>query len=268
MLITVILFFHYPAYSQSSNGIPLSVDSISYCGYLITQISEKIDSIHEFIGLEIRKNHSIEFRIKPCADIKWELKTILANGRMQLFVQTYSGGAHGPYSYWIFDFHNRIDILYHSDGKNSELDYITGFFDADSNGSLEFKQYGHLFRCFPLPRSESPAASVILTYSPQLNRFIQANRRFSRFILGDESIRLKEIQESDNSRRLNKDPYYLEQCKAKIIKLLVDYIYSGEESTGWKMFNRWYKFSDKAEVEQCVRENLSESNVYIDIYHK
>jgi hypothetical protein len=115
---------------------------------------------------------------------------------------------------------------------------ITDFYDFQDNMSM----------------SQIPLPEIIFKYERKSARYLPANHLFLEYALRNVAAQ-ERAESSDESA-----------ARSPVLKVLLDYIYAGEEERGWLYFNRQYKLSDKDEIERRVKSILHAEPVYKFIY--
>ena len=95
-----------------------------------------------------------------------------------------------------------------------------------------------------------PLPVIVFKYSPTAKIYLPANHRFPDYFL--ESL-------SDITTESDSDEY---AAKSRILRLLLDYVYAGNEEKGWALFEQQYTFSDEVEVRKRVWAILRNQPVY------
>ncbi len=239
-------------------------------GYDIIKTHDSTDSGENVYSLVISRNDSIKFRteigVTDSMGVEYVLYPLIPNGRKQVIVFEYTGGAHCCSMYWILDLADTIHVLYHSDEEETEIGDIGRIYDIDNDGRYEFTQYIRSFHYFDkLCGACSPGADAIFKYSDSLGGFRLANREFPSVNL--EAIEKKKLdvkQFLDTTRVFNQE--LSTELLGVTLDVLIHYVYAGQDSIGWAHFDRNYVLPDKAEMKAKIQAVFNTSVVYRDLY--
>ncbi|MFZ1082261.1 MAG: hypothetical protein WAO19_10085 [Candidatus Kryptoniota bacterium] len=223
-------------------------------------------------SLVISRNDSIKFRTGIGVDdsnyVTYVLFPLLPNGRKQVIVEEYTGGAHCCRMYWILDLADTVTVLYHSDETETEVGFISEVADFDNDGFYEFTQGLNSFHYFEnLGGPGSPWPLAVLKFSVDKRCFVLANRDFPAIVLRDIEDKESEVQELlDTTKVFDYDAS--SDLLSETLDVLLRYVYVGQDSIGWAYFNKNYVLSDSLKMRKKIQDVLETSTVYKQLYHR
>lgn len=225
------------------------------------------------VGKIIKKNKVLA-RVYSQKDywIKFSLFNFLGRKDKQLVIQTYSGGAHCCYDYYIFDLKPKFRKIYDLSKFDSANEIGNELIpvDIDKNGIFEFKQdvmafdymgtWGHITATFP------PA---IFHFNKKKQKFALATKRFPNFVL-------KELKENISSlddwiKETSKTEPKIKQEEIEEIKTRETFlylVYAGKREDAWKLFEEKYNFQFRDKFRNDFKELFSNDPTYLSIYGK
>jgi hypothetical protein len=241
-------------------------------GYDIVRTKERIDSTTCIYSVLIQQNDSVKFRTGiGVYDSNWVifgLYRLIPNGRNQVVIEEFTGGAHCCYMYWIVDLARPIKVVYHSDENETEIGYLMEFEDFDGDGSYEFTQILNSFHYFDrLCGACSPAGMVVLKYSEESDCFEIANRTFPSVVLKDVEKKKAEVKALLDTKKPHTWDYSTELLSGAL-DVLIHHVYAGQDSIGWAYFDENYALSDKSEMKKKIQAVLESSVVYQQLYQR
>jgi hypothetical protein len=184
----------------------------------------------------------------------------------QLVIMQYTGGAHCCWIYKIYDFTPKLRLIF--DGEKYGADTI-GYElqpeDIDKDGRYEFTQAVMTFDYFHMSHASSVFPKAIFSYDEQRKAYLPSNRKFSSYLLSGIEEDLKRVDE-ERSKAAPGDVISNERYLAAVLRVMLKYIYAGQEAKGWELYDREYKASDRAEIKTDVRKALRTDPVYQSIY--
>lgn len=243
-----------------------------YNGYNIVKTHDIADSSENVYSLIISRNNSVKFRTKIGVDdssrVNYVLYPLIPNGRKQIIIEEHTGGAHCCHLYWILDLGDTIRILYHSNENETEIGALMWIFDYDNDGYYEFSQYLNSFHYFDkLSGANSPGAVAVYKYSKKLGIYVLANSDYPNENLERIEYTKSSVKEIlDSTKEFDSEDS--ENLLSKTLEVLIDYIYAGQENTGWLYFDSNYVLPDKIEMKEKIRSVLKASVVYKEMYNK
>ena len=195
-----------------------------------------------------------------------ELIELLGSGKKQLVVSQYTGGAHCCTLYWIYELTPAFRLLFRSKDFEtigySEVHEL--FQNIDTDSDLEIIDNTPAFYYFDdLAFVSSPTPTLIFDYNHRTRKFEQANRRFVKYLLKDQS---DAIARSRTIRKSNPS-----QHRVDSFVLFLDFVYAGREHAGWKYYHEEKAKSDWGQYfhrDATIRQVLNAEPAYRLIYRK
>jgi hypothetical protein len=131
--------------------------------------------------------------------------------------------------------------------------------DLDDDGIYEIivpitDFYG--FEGSRLSTMETPLPDIIFRYDPVQREYLPANVHFKECILRD-------TQAAEKSLREIEEPHL-----ARLMSIVLDYVFVGEEQRGWKLFEETCDLQDKARIRSDMQDVLKAHPVYRYIYKR
>lgn len=255
------IYFNYWAEKQYETKVE---------GYTIIKTCDTVESTHTVYSLIISRNGSIKFRTKvgveDSNDVKYILYPLVPNGRKQVIIEEYTGGAHCCRMYWILDLVDSVRILYQSDETESELGEIYQIIDFDKDGCFEFTQFLNSFHYFDnIPGAASPFGRAVFKYSKETRTFLLANREFPLVNLEDIDKKKADVKQFlDTTKSFNQD--LSTALLALTLDVLIDYVYAGQDSIGWSFFDKNYVLRDKHQMEEKIQGVFDTSIIYNELH--
>jgi hypothetical protein len=162
---------------------------------------------------------------------------------------------------WVVDFSNGFKLVF--DGHKFLVGRESGdmtIVDFDGDGIKEIMVpitafYG--FEGWRLTTSETPLPEIIFKYAPGRREYLPANPFFKECLLRD-------IQAADNSLRSSN----VQPGLGRLMSVVLDYVFVGEEQRGWKFFDEMCKLPDKAAIKADTRKELIRHPIYQYVYKK
>jgi hypothetical protein len=162
-----------------------------------------------------------------------------------VIVQDWSGGAHCCFDYYVFHVHGGA---LRREGVIRSGDCELRVADVDQDGALELIGCDARFAyAFDLPFADSPLLPVVYTFRDR--GYVADNRRYPqifRFRVARDRRRLAEAEQAQDARG----------ARAAAISLLLHTLYAGRVTEAWCVFERGYRWGDRAAVRQEVLETL------------
>lgn len=183
--------------------------------------------------------------------------SVLNNGTDQLVV---SQEASRTGRQWIADFSEKFRIIFNGErfGVGREAGDMT-FSDLDGDGIFEITVpltafYG--FEHSRLTTVETPLPDIIFKYDSKRREYLPANPYF-------KGCLLKNIEAAEkNLRRLSDQP-----ALGRLMSIVLDYVFVGEEQRGWKFFEENCNFGERARIKADMRKKLRGQPVYRYLQH-
>jgi hypothetical protein len=162
---------------------------------------------------------------------------------------------------WVADFAKGFKIIFdgHKFHVGREAVDMT-ISDLDGDGVHEIivpitAFYG--FERWRLTTSETPLPDIIFRYDPVQREYLPANLYFKECILKDTEAAEKSAREIEKEIGLG-----------RLMSIVLDYVFVGEEQRGWKFFQETCKLPDKAKIKSDMQEVLKAHPVYRHIYNR
>lgn len=172
---------------------------------------------------------------------------IISQGRFKTGVQ------------WVADFSKGFNVIF--DGIRFDVgreadDMIIS--DLDGDGIHEIivpitAFYG--FQSWRLTTGETPLPGIIFRYDSIQNEYLPANPHFRDCLLRDTDAAAKSAREIEKEIGLG-----------RLMSIVLDYVFVGEEERGWKLFEDMCDLPDKARIRSDLQDVLKAHPVYRYIY--
>jgi hypothetical protein len=160
---------------------------------------------------------------------------------------------------WVVDFSKGFKTIFdgHKFFVGREAGEMT-LSDLDGDGIQEIivpitAFYG--FESQRLTTSETPLPDIIFRYDPDQREYLPANPFFKQCVLKDAVAAEKRVREI-------KEPPSL----GRLMSIVLDYIFIGEERHAWKLFDETCDLPDKATIKQDMQRELNRHPVYRYVY--
>lgn len=209
------------------------------------------------------------------------LAPLLGNGKQQLIIEQFSGGAHCCGAYWVYELYPRVRRIF--DGTRWDIgdgfDEME-FSNLDGGRELEFVQKILTFDYFEdMCYAESPEPKIIFKYDRRKMMYYPANNRLPSVALKGIREKIEAIRsENKRAKIVNKkgsDEFIaLSTYRWDMYDILLAYIYAGKEREAWKFYNSMpdFRVIDKIEGqpfgEREVRLRLKSDPVYKFVYRR
>lgn len=163
---------------------------------------------------------------------------------------------------WVVSLSPRPRVIY--DGPafaaGREIDDL-GVADLDGDGVYELSApltnfYG--FRDWALSPAATPLPRVVFRYDEKAGRYLPANARFRRHLLGDATEARPKVRGTGSP----------ESHLSDVLSVVLAHVFAGEERAGWEFYEETYGLPDKAEVRRETEAELRAQPVYRFIYAK
>ncbi|MCM3873627.1 MAG: hypothetical protein ND895_23320 [Pyrinomonadaceae bacterium] len=271
------------SFGQSLEQVFINEDRFGYNGYTITRSLERSAKTASFIDSRIivRRGNKTLATIEGCCyreSTRFALIPLLGNGRKQLVVEAYSGGAHCCTSYHIYDLAARFRSIF--DGGKYDFDqvgYEMELVDINSDGAYEFVQRVMNFDYFNGSHAGSIFPEVVFAYDRRAGEFRPGNRAFASYVLRDIGKKEQLVStlnadvsslgriSSGDAKTLADSRFRADYYKA-VADVLLTYVFAGRREEGWSYFDKNYRLRDKGTLRAGLREVLASSTVYGSIY--
>ena len=220
----------------------------------------------EYLTLSLINEPSVNIEVFWGFAVKADLLTgrdITGEGNPDLIIETFSGGAHCCFQYFVLD----LSEFYITRYLQTQASNCPGEFkDLDYDGSYEFITCDDILAYTYCSFVATPLPPVILKYRKGIgyapatpnfkNDFDMASR-----ILADTS-RAEQAQaqfiEPYDVDPTSRNEYFL--CPA--IQVALDYLYTGNTEKAEQEFYRFYIFPDGSEIWRMVTQVVTRSSLY------
>jgi hypothetical protein len=164
-------------------------------------------------------------------------------------------------SQWVVDFNREMNVIF--DGQKFAVGregYDLAILDLDRDQIYELIAplcafYG--FEKGRLSTMETPLPGIVFKYDSGLREYLPANPYFRECLLPD-------IEKAGNNLRAMTEQPSL----GRLMSIVLEYIFVGEEKRGWRFFEETCKLPDKAEIRSDMQDTLKTHPVYRYIYKR
>ena len=161
---------------------------------------------------------------------------------------------------WVADFSQGFKIIF--DGHKFNVGREAGdmtISDLDGDGIQEIivpitAFYG--FERWRLTTAETPLPDIIFRYDCTQREYLPANPHFRDCILRDAEAAAKSVREIEGPNL------------ARLMSIVLDYVFVGEEQRAWKLFADVCDLPDKARIKRDMQKELNRHPVYRYVYKK
>jgi hypothetical protein len=161
---------------------------------------------------------------------------------------------------WVADFSKGFKIIF--DGQKFRVgreSYDMTISDLDGDGIHEIivpltAFYG--FEGGHLSTADTPLPDIIFRYDPVQREYLPANLFFKRCILKDAAAAEKSLREIE------------EPNLGRLMSIVLDYVFIGEEQHAWKLFEETCDLPDRARIKHDMQRELNRHPVYRYVYKK
>lgn len=237
---------------------------LAYAGYEISTPTKqvRIENYNEPINVTyavIKKNGTavneidgFEKEHHPLgADTEFGLYSFLGRPSKQLFIeQTQWRG----WTYTIADLSPAYRVVYDSRrwGVGRELTYR----DIDGDGVQEIWQSVMGFTFFEgLTNASSHVVDITFKYDPRSGQYLPANQQFTGLSLTEVDTQKRKLHRADEHK-----------FASDLLKILLAYIYAGQEERAWEFYDQEYTLPNKKELKRKIKAKLNADPVYRFIY--
>jgi hypothetical protein len=269
-------------FGQSLDQFFIKEDRLEYSGYTIARSLRK-DGLFNNSRTVVRRGRKRLAAIEGCCyeeSTRFALVPLLGNGRKQLVVEAYSGGAHCCTSYHIYDLADRFRIVFNGGKYNSEqVGYEMKLVDIDGDGVYEFVQSVMNFDYFNASHPLSVFPEVVFAYDRRAGEFRPANRAFASYLMRDISKKEELVSKLNEdvstvtgaglvAEKTLRDSHFRQRYYKAVADVVLTYVFAGRSEEGWSYFNKNYRLRDKGPLRANLRKELAGSIVYRSIYHR
>lgn len=159
---------------------------------------------------------------------------------------------------WVADFSRGFKIIF--DGRKFFVGREAGdmiLSDLDGDGIQEVivpitAFYG--FESWRLTTSETPLPDIIFKYDPIQREYLPANLLFKQCLLKDAAAAEKSLRDIE------------EPSLGRLMSVVLDYVFIGEEEHAWELFEERCDLPDKARIKRDMQQELNRHPVYRYVY--
>lgn len=257
---------------QHDENIPkeqdIIIDKLNYLNYTLEKQTKIEHGFTNYIMVLKSNTGEIIKRFEKAGSEehwnKWKLVDLIKGGNKELVITQYSGGAHCCEYNWIYEFNPQLIEIFNSCDYES-LGFMSDPLDINNDGNYELLfqnlTFDYFYRCC---HAASPMNYIIFEYNPRLKKYIVQNIKFKNYILSDipDTIEIdsefKDIKPTDNPEEVDPGGYYL----GPILKVVIKYLYAGENQKAWEILDKYYILSDKEKVKDAILKKLKEDKCY------
>jgi hypothetical protein len=238
---------------------------LAFQGYVATREAIKIEG-RDYYQLTIRRNGQVVRMLdRQSTTLEFGLFEFVKGQPPFLFVESYSGGANCCAVLSVYDIRAGFKAVFFHGSKSVSIADVDG--DGAFEISLAYIGFDY-FDCFINPNSPRPA--IIHAFDPKKGRFTVASHRFPEFTLkGVETLKA----EADETGKKILNPSAprnnaRENCDflAKVLEILLMYVFAGRRDEGWAYYNRVYTLSDREEMRAKIEKRIKADEFYRAIY--
>src|SRR5215203_4027867 len=254
--------FQKSAPKQFDEFIDLS--TVSYAGYEVLKRDRQVNLEHSKHPADVsyavvRKNGKVvtkfdafEGNYHPTGNAtEFALFPFLGKPSKQLLIQQTQWRT---WAHFIIDFAPAYQLVF--DGPKWGVGRELMYEDVDGDGVYEITQSVSKFVFFGrLSNATSHLVDITFKYDPTAREYLPANQLFpTRLLAGVE----------DKIQLLNRDDEW--KFGSDVLRILLNYIYSGQRNEGWAFFDREYNLPDKKQLKQEIIAKLADDPVYRFLY--
>lgn len=187
---------------------------------------------------------------QPTGNItEFGLFQLLNNGSKQLVVQQLAWRSGRQ---WVVQLLPTFKILYDSATWHTSQEYIR-VVDLNGDRNYEIIQQSNCFFSFvdTLAPVSIPRPRVVFRYDAKSKEFLPANLVFADYLLRDVIKEHRTLIEKPQPLMLH-----------EVLPVAIDYMYAGRRREGWALFERLYRFDDKAKTKNRLKAILRVEPVY------
>ncbi len=179
---------------------------------------------------------------------------ITGTGYPDLVVQTFSGGAHCCFSWFVYELGPTLDKVLQSPDSNCDGEMK----DLNGDGTMEFITCDDLFAykycCF----AGSPLVKVIMEYEPGRG-YVPASPQFPQAYTEDI---VRDRQDAIGAKAQDKCEWD-NSTKCSVLPVVLDYLYSGRQDKAWAELHNYYRFQDEKTFRQEIWDAVSASPLFV-----
>ena len=259
-------------YPQQLNDIFVDEDKLSYNGYDVLRLKKKVkyeypkesgetkSDLIEVSYAIVKRNtrtlakfEGVYFGLGNATD--FGLFSLLAGDSKQLIVsQTIPrGGRH-----WVVSLSPDFRALF--DGG----DYGVGreefnVIDVDKDGTYEISLPVTAFYAYSdvIATGNTPLPEILFKYDRATGKYLPANQMFQEYALRGIEQKIAKLDSSDELL-----------YRARVMDIVLQYIYASKEKDGWLFYDGEYKLTDKEELKSKMKATLKGQPVYRYMYRQ
>lgn len=214
--------------------------------------------------------------------LRYGFFNFLGGKQKQLVVQTYSGGAHCCYDYYIYDLSHGFRAVYESSKFDSANQIGNELIPVDIDGDRVFEFYQDVMAFDYMGSAGHASASfppAIFSFDKKKGRYILATDRFPKFVLNQLYENLTYLDKEIAKKRdygLSKEDMDEYNQEYRVRETFLFLVYAGKKEKAWEYFRENYKskisgkYMDEFRV-QCIKEfneTFKADPTYRSIYGK
>jgi hypothetical protein len=178
---------------------------------------------------------------------------ITGDGRPEVIVETYSGGAHCCFSTLVYSLGERAEKILETPAAN-----CSGVFrDLDNNAVLEFVTCDDRFAYAYCPFAASPVVTAVLAYEAG-EGYAPAGPRFAELYTEPIAAHTALAQEAQGGALGEWDA----TTKCAVLPLVLDYLYSGQTEQAWSALEELYRYPDAEAFRDEIEQTIEASPLY------
>jgi hypothetical protein len=179
---------------------------------------------------------------------------LTGEGHPEAVMQVYTGGAHCCFSTVAYDLGpTTLTRILEKPPSNCD----GAFQDMDGDGIAEYATCDDRLAYAYCPYAGSPMVLVILEYDPARG-YVPASPRFSAFYVEVIERHLEQAEYAEPGELGEWDA----SNKCSILPVVLDFLYSGQDSMAWDTFSRLYTYPDALLFWAEIRQAIAESPLY------
>lgn len=238
---------------------------LAFNGYVATREAIKIEG-RNYYQLTIRRNGQVVRVLdRQSTTLEFGLFEFVKGRRPFLFVESFSGGANCCAVLSVYDIGTGFKSVFFDASKSIAVTDVDG--DGTFEISLAYIGFDY-YDCFT--NLNSPRPAIVYGFNPEKGRFGVASHRFPEFTLsGIENLKA----EADEIGKAIRDPKANRNAArgncdflAKVLEILLIYVFSGRRDEGWAYYNRVYTLSDREEMRAKIEKRIKADDDYRAIY--
>ncbi len=238
---------------------------LAFNGYVATREAIKIEG-RDYFQLTIRRNgRVVRVLDRQSTTLEFGLFEFVKGRPPFLFVESFSGGANCCAVLSVYDIRAGFKTVFFNGSKSIFITDVNG--DGTFEIALAYIGFDY-YECFT--NLTSPRPAIIHAFDLKKGQFTVASHRFSEFTLrGIENLKAEADEIGKTIRDPNAKRYDArENCDflAKVLEILLIYVFAGRRDEGWAYYNRVYTLSDRAEMRVKIEKRLKSDEEYRAIY--